>query len=63
MEYTKKHVDFINYVRERRAADLHIIVTGSETGSGGFKATLLFYGQNKFAGHNDTLSFSIKPSC
>ncbi len=62
MEYTKKHVDFVNYVRERRAADLHIIVTGSETGSGGFLATLLFYGQNKFAGHNDTLSFSIKPS-
>ncbi len=62
MEYIKKHVDFVNYVRERRVADLHIIVTNSETGSGGDKITLLFYGQNKFAGRNDTLCFSIKPS-
>ena len=62
MEYTKKQVDFVNYVRERRAADLHILVTGSETGSGGFTAILLFYGQNKFAGKNDTLTFSVKPN-
>ncbi len=62
MAYTKDHLTFVNYVRERRAADLHILVTGSETGSGGFKVMIIFYGQNRFAGKNDTLLFSVEPS-
>ena len=62
MAYTKEHITFVNYVRERREADLHILTTGSETGSGGFKVILIFYGQNRFAGKTDTLSFSVGPS-
>ncbi len=62
MAYTKDHITFVNYVRERREADLHILATGSETGSGGFKVILIFYGQNRFAGKTDTLSFSVGPS-
>ncbi len=62
MAYIKDHLTFVNYVRERREADIHILTTGSETGSGGFKVILIFYGQNRFAGKTDTLSFSVKPS-
>lgn len=62
VDYIKEHLTFVNYVRERRAADIHILVTGSETGSGGFKAIIVFYGQNRYANKTDTLSFSVKPN-
>ena len=45
LEYTKNHLSFVNYVRERLAADIHVLVTGSDTGSGGIKVLILFYGQ------------------
>lgn len=62
MNYIKKNLNFVNYVRERRNADLHIIVTENETGSGGDQINLLFYGQNRFKGVNDTLYFSVLPN-
>lgn len=62
MAYIKDHITFVNYVRERREADIHILTAGSGTGSGGHKVILIFYGQNRFKGKTDTLSFSIAPS-
>ena len=62
MAYIKSHLTFVNYVRERRDADIHILTTGSETGSGGFKVIFIFYGQNRFKGQTDTLTFSVGPS-
>ncbi len=62
MAYIKDHITFVNYVRERREADIHILITGSETGSGGIKVMLIFYGQNHFKGQTDTLYFSVVPS-
>ena len=60
-DYIRQNITFINYVRDRKVADVHLLVTVQETGSGGDKFTLTFIGQNKFSHMSDTLSFTTKP--
>mgnify|MGYP000051511392 CR=1 FL=1 len=56
-EYIKTEIPFVSYVRDRFEADLHLLIAGQITGSGGFDYTLFFLGQGKFAGKNDTLHY------
>ncbi len=62
MDYVRNEIPFVNYVRDRKGADVHILFTGEEIASGGFKATAFFIGQHTFEGKNDTLSFIGYPS-
>lgn len=59
--YIKQHIPFINYVRDRKVADLIIISTSEVTGSGGREYTLFLEGQGKYAGMIDTLKYSSSP--
>ena len=34
-DYTRREISFINYVRDRKEAEVHIMVTSERTGSGG----------------------------
>ena len=55
-DFYRTDITFVDHVRERSAADVHILITRQETGGGGRKFTLAFYGQNRFAGIEDTIS-------
>jgi len=59
--YMKKEIPFINYVRDKNVADLIIITTIQETGSGGSEITCFIEGQNKYTGVMDTVKFAIFP--
>lgn len=59
-DYIRQNVTFVNYVRDRMLADIHVLVTMQETGSGGNEFTLTFIGQKKFLNKNDTLLFTSK---
>jgi hypothetical protein len=59
-DYIRQNITFVNYVRDRKLADVHLMVTEQETGSGGSEFTLTFIGQNKFSNMNDTLAFNTK---
>jgi hypothetical protein len=59
-DYIRQNITFVNYVRDRKLADIHILVTMQETGSGGNEFTLAFIGQKKMKNINDTLSFTSK---
>ena len=59
IEHFKNEITFVNYVRDRKESDVHIIITEMTTGSGGTEYTISFYGHNKFDGFNDTLKFSL----
>ncbi len=61
-DYIRQEVTFVNYVRDRAEADVHILVTTQETGSGGNQSTLTFIGRHGFNGMDDTLTFSSKKS-
>lgn len=55
-EYIKTEIPFVNYVRDRAEAQVHILLTDQETGSGGTEYTLTFIGQQNFIGQDDTLT-------
>ncbi len=55
MQYLKKQIPVVDYVNDRKDADIHILVTSQSTGSSGSEYKLLFYGKNKFEGKLDTI--------
>ena len=56
-EYIKTEIPFVNYVRDRKEAQVHIMLTEQETGSGGEEHTLTFIGQQNYVGLDDTLKY------
>jgi len=60
LEYTKNEIPFVNYVRDRKEAEVHILVTSQSTASGGVEYTLTFMGQNGFAGIDDSFRYFSK---
>ncbi len=54
-DFYRNEITFVDHVRERTAADVHVLVTRETTGGGGATYTLAFYGQHRFAGVSDTL--------
>jgi len=59
--YIKQNITYVNYVRDRKAADVHLIITAQSTGSNGKEATLFFLGLKQFSGLNDTLKYNSPP--
>jgi len=57
IEYIKTEITFVNYVRDRKEAEVHILITTQSTGSGGREYTLSFSGQNEFQGVDDTIKY------
>jgi hypothetical protein len=60
-DYVKKEIPYINYVRDRRVADVYIISTYESAGSGGYITTFFIVGQGKYKGMADTLKCNISP--
>ena len=57
-DFIKEQIPYVDYVRDRLDADIHILETSQRTGSGGDEHSLYFIGQSTFNGKNDTLSFT-----
>ena len=56
--YIIDEISYVNYVRDRKDADIHLLFTDEITGGGGREYTITYIGQKKFEGMNDTLKFS-----
>ena len=61
MNYIRQEIPYINYVRDVREAQVYILETNQNTGSGGNQFTFTFQGQREFKGMNDTLVFTSSP--
>ncbi|HEX7319215.1 MAG TPA: hypothetical protein VF399_02520 [bacterium] len=57
LDFMKTEIDFVNHVTDRAVADLHILITTQETASGGTEYTIIFFGQGKYAGMTDTMTY------
>jgi len=57
MDYYRTEIPFVNYVRDRADADVHILTTTQQTGGDGYEFTIRFIGLQRFAGQNDTLLY------
>ncbi len=60
-DHIRQQINYVNYVREIREADVYVIRTYQPTGAGGTEHTFFFNGQRRFAGMADTLSFTAYP--
>jgi hypothetical protein len=57
-DYFRTEVPFVDYVRDRKDASLHVLVSTQPTGGGGTEYTLTFIGLRELAGATDTLRYS-----
>ena len=55
-DYIRTEIAFVDYVRDRKEAQVHLLITTQRTG-GGREFTLTFIGREVFAGVNDTLRY------
>ena len=61
-DFLRTEITFVDYVRERQDAQVHILVTSQETGGGGSEYTLTFIGQHDLAPLADTLKYVAPPA-
>jgi hypothetical protein len=61
MQFVRTEINVVDFMLDRLAADVHVLVTSLQNGSGGRQYQLIFYGQNKFKNLRDTLSFTFPP--
>ncbi len=54
-EYLRSEIAFVDYVRDRAEADVHLLITRTSTGSGGREYTAQFIGTGRFAGTERSL--------
>jgi hypothetical protein len=54
LDFIKTEITFVNYVRDRKEAQVHVLITTQRTGSGGREYTVSFLGQLEFEGADDT---------
>jgi hypothetical protein len=57
IDYIRTEITFVNYVWDRKEADVHILITIQRTGSGGRKYTMAFIGKKDCADLQNTLEF------
>ncbi len=61
-EHIKREITFINYVRDRKQAQLYIMETRQSTGARGSEYTIALIGQQEFESINDTIVYISKAS-
>src|SRR5512136_389074 len=57
MDFIRNEITFVNFVRDRQIADVHILVTIQLTGSGGREYGLEFIGRNSYDDIRNTLKY------
>jgi hypothetical protein len=61
-EFVRTEINYVNWVRDRTVADVHILVTEQDAAGGSERYTLAFLGLNTYAGRGDTLTFTTNPT-
>jgi hypothetical protein len=56
--YIRKELNFVDHVRDKEAADVHILITTERSGGGGDVYTISFMGLRRFAGVDDKATYA-----
>ncbi len=62
MQYVRSEINLVDFLFDNAAADVHVLITSQMTGGGGNAYQLIFFGQQSFKNHSDTLRFSTGPN-
>jgi hypothetical protein len=61
-EFVRTEINYVNWVRDRTVADVHILVTEQDAAGGSDAYTLAFLGQRAYLGRGDTLNYTTNPT-
>ncbi|MBW3628788.1 MAG: hypothetical protein KY464_05765 [Gemmatimonadetes bacterium] len=61
VDYLRTEITFVDYVRNREDADVHILVTTRGTGAGGTEFAMRFVGRRAFIGVDEDLVYATVP--
>jgi len=61
MNFTREQITFVNFVRDVKEAQVYILISQHNAGSGGSQFTFSFQGLEIFRGMNDTLVYTSNP--
>ena len=61
-DYFRDNITYVNYVRDRKDADVHVLITQQSTGGGGREYTFAFIGQKECADVKHTLICTSTPN-
>ena len=61
-EYLRTELPFVTHVRDRRDADVYVLITAQPTAAGGQEANVRFEGQRVFVGVDDEMRFVAPPA-
>lgn len=56
--FIRSEITLVDFMLDRQAADVHVLITEQSTGGGGNQFQLIFFGQNGFKQMTDTLRFN-----
>ncbi|MEA3421216.1 MAG: hypothetical protein U9Q97_06020 [Acidobacteriota bacterium] len=56
-DYIRTEITYVNYVRDRKDADIHVLITSQRTGSGGTEYTMAFIGLENYSDVQNTLTY------
>lgn len=59
-DYIRSEISFVNYVIDRKNADVYILITSERRGGGGEKYTVNFTGRSRFANQSSVLYFTTQ---
>ena len=62
VQYFKNEIAYLNFVRDRRLADVVVLIRSINTGSGGTEYTLEFTGENEYKDIKATKQFNSVPN-
>lgn len=57
IDYIRNEIDFVNYVWDRKEADVHVLITTQSTGGGGTEYNLTFIGQGNYKDSQNILKY------
>jgi hypothetical protein len=61
INYTRQQINFVNFVRDVREAQVFVLITQQNAGSGGTQYTFTYQGLDIFKEMNDTLVYTSNP--
>ncbi len=59
-DHIRNEIAYVNWVRDRTVADVHLLITSQGTGSGGERYALAFVGLGAFGGDSTTIALSTE---
>jgi len=60
-DHIKREISYVNYVRDRQDADVHVMITRERAANEGRRYSIFMQGKNRYVNQQDTLRYNVGP--